>query len=294
MECLFPNGDPINQFPTAPENLSVDIFSDTVGELTWTRPSESRFSDDFATGYEIFRNGVFIERLPVVNSFFDTDTSPNASYEVRATRGLIAGASSFVNADGSDGSGPLAEPTEPTEPTEPAPPVDGSSEIGLTGVVYSSTALELFYNQSANSEVRYNIFRDGEIIRENSPATSQFEAGLDPNTSYVYEVTAVLNGNAIATSSITLTTFDDGSGATPSLPTTSPTNPPTNPGSVSIILSAAVYSSTSLELFWNRSSVAGVRTLRLSASSKRSFQQTTSLRMKWLQFSMALRSQPVQ
>lgn len=271
MECTSRGATVTNQFPTAPQNLSVNLFSDTLGEITWTRPSENLFSNDFATGYELFRDGVFIERLPVLSSFIDSDTNPNANYELRATRGLIVGASSFANADGSNGTGLPTPPTTPTTPTEPtAPttptiPVDGPSVIELTGAVYSSSALELFYNQSQGgpSAVTYNIFRDGELIRENSPATSQFEAGLDANTTYFYEVTAVVNGDAVATANITLTTQDDGSGAAPTTPVNNPAAPanptePTTPSGVTVILSAEVYSSSALELFWNRTSVSGV------------------------------------
>ena len=166
MECTLSNEDlpDQNQFPTAPRNLSVDFFSETEAELTWARPSESRLSDEFASGYEIFRDGVLIERLPVVTSFFDNNTNPAASYEVRATRALIAGASSFtsfLNADDSDTEDPgmPVEPSPPTTPTAPTAPVDDAGSLGLTGTVYSSTALELFYNQSpaGSSAIRYNL-----------------------------------------------------------------------------------------------------------------------------------------
>lgn len=263
MKCTVSGGFPDqNQFPTAPRNLGFDLFSETQGELTWERPDESRFSDEFATEYEIFRDGVLIDRIPVATSYFDSNTNADASYEVRATRGLIAGASSFVNADGSGGSGIPTEPSLPTTPIDPTIPVNGAGFIELTGTVYSSTALEIFYNQSraGSTALRYNIFRDGQLVRENSPATSQFEAGLDVNTSYLYQVEAVLDGNIISTDSITLTTFDDGSGDEPATPVNNPVSPPdpTTPSDVTVMLSGAVYSSTALELFWNRSSVPGV------------------------------------
>jgi len=123
-----------NPFPTAPQNLNVNFFSDTQAELTWARPTAD----------------------PMAN------TNPDADYEVRATRGLIAGTSAFVNAEGMGSSElPLvpATPAQPTEPTTPTIPGDGSIEIELTGTVYSSSALELFYNptQGANSALRYKI-----------------------------------------------------------------------------------------------------------------------------------------
>ena len=260
MECIFSGNTPTNQFPTAPENLTLAIFSPTEGEGSWTRPSESPFSSDFATGYEVFRDGVLIDRLPVVTSFFDGDTNADASYELRATRGLIAGASAFINADGSSGSGLPASPATPSAPTSPvAPttPIAGTNDLALTGEVYSATALELFYNRDPNPNVRYNIFRDGVLIRENSPATSQFESSLDANTSYFYEVVAVLDGDTIASSSITLTTLGGSGAAAPAQPTAPPV-PPATPSGISVTLSAEVYSSTSLELFWNRAAVSGV------------------------------------
>ena len=67
-----------NQFPTAPQNLSVNFFSDSQAELTWERPTEDILASDFATGYEILRDGVFIDRLPVVTSYFDGNTHPDA------------------------------------------------------------------------------------------------------------------------------------------------------------------------------------------------------------------------
>ena len=252
MSCTVDNGSRYqSQFPTAPQNLSVNLFSDTQAELTWARPNQDRFTDDFATGYEIFRDGVFIERLPVVTSYFDNGSNPNARYEVRATRALVAGSSSFINADGSIDPLIPMEPTPSTPvsaPTTPTTTDDGFVEIGLRGTVYSSTALELFYNnvQIGGSTVTYNILRDDEVIRENSPATSQFQADLEMNTSYNYEVQAVLDGNVISTDSITLTTFNDGSG------------PVVTASGVDVVLSGAVYSSSAVELFWNRASVANV------------------------------------
>lgn len=103
MKCVVDGESSVqDQFPTAPRDLSADLFSDTRAELTWARPDEDRLSDAFATGYEIFRDGVLIARLPVVTSYVDGGANPDAGYEVRATRGLVAGASSFVGVDGSD------------------------------------------------------------------------------------------------------------------------------------------------------------------------------------------------
>ena len=257
MKCSV-SGDSLdqNQFPTAPQSLSFDLYSDTQGELTWTRPSVDISTDDFALGYEIFRDGVLIDRLPVVTSYFDSNTNPNASYEVRATRGLIAGTSAFVNADGSDGPGLPIEPAPPTEHTNPTTP--GIGEIELAGAVYSSSAIELFWNRTPFADMTYNVFRDGVLVRENSPAISHFNGQLPPDNTFVFEVVALLNGDAVASSTIKINT----STGSVSEPTASEQRPPAAGPQQSdvapIELTGDVYSSTALELSWNRDDIPGV------------------------------------
>ncbi len=259
MKCTVSGDSPDqNQFPTAPQSLSFDLFSDTQGELTWARPSVDISTDDFALGYEIFRDGVLIDRLPVVTSYFDNNTNPNASYEVRATRGLIAGTSAFVNADGSEGPGLPIEPTPPIEHTTPTTPSVGFGEIELAGAVYSSTAIELFWNRTPVADTTYNVFRDGVLVRENSPAISHFNGQLSPNNTFVFEVVALVNGDAIASSSIEINT----SSGSVSEPIATEQQPPATslPQSdvAPIELTGDVYSSTALELSWNRDDIPGV------------------------------------
>ena len=259
MKCRVPGDAPDqNQFPTSPQSLSFDLFSDTQGELTWARPSVDISADDFALGYEIFRDGVLIDRLPLVTSYFDSNTNPNARYEVRAARGLIAGTSAFVNADGSDGPGLPIEPTPPAEQITPTTPSVGFGEIELAGAIYSSSAIELFWNRTPVADIIYNVFRDGVLVRENTPAISHFNGQLPLNNTFVFEVVALRNGNAVASGTIEINTTT-GSVSEPIATELQP--PATGPNQFDVApieLTGDVYSSTALELSWNRDDIAGV------------------------------------
>ena len=70
--------------------------------------------------------------------------------------------------------------------------------LTLTGEAYSSNAVEIFWNRLDIPGVTYTIFRDEELIREDSPAVSQFDSGLEPDTVYVYTVFPVVDGTLLA------------------------------------------------------------------------------------------------
>lgn len=194
MQCFFSKTSLLNQFPTAPANLSMQVYSPNSVELFWTRPSELNFEADFATGYEIYRNDELIKNIAVGTSYFDGDADVNATYRVRALRGAVAGASSSVSVDNDSSASGTAD-------TQSNVPV-----LELSGLVYSSTALEIFWNRLDNPNVRYDIFRDNELVRADSPAVSQVDSSLEPNTTYVYTVDLVLNGVTAQSRSIELTT----------------------------------------------------------------------------------------
>jgi len=158
--------------------------------------------------------------------------------------------------DDGSGTAPTTPENNPVSPPDLTTPSDVT--VMLSGAVYSSTALELFWNRSSVPGVTYNIFRDGVLIRENSPAISQFEAQLPPDNIFLYEVEAVLDGATVASSSIA---FDTSSGLVfgpdspgPQPPTTGPQQSTVAP----IELTGAVFSSTALELSWNRDVIPGV------------------------------------
>ena len=117
---------------------------------------------------------------------------------------------------------------------EPAP-------ANLRADVYSKRSLELFWARpAAGVETRYEVRRDGEVIGIKD-GTSFYETGLEPGRTYRYEVVRVpRDGARSAAASVSATT--DG-GVAPPTPGAEPA--PAN-------LTANVYSSRSLELFWAR------------------------------------------
>jgi len=99
MSCIETFYSPIQQFPSAPENLYMMDFPGTTDvQLFWNQPSTNGDDSDYATGYEIYRNNQLIDRIGRVNTYFDDNVSGDTNYEVRAIRGKIAGYSSFVSA----------------------------------------------------------------------------------------------------------------------------------------------------------------------------------------------------
>jgi len=92
-------------------------------------------------------------------------------------------ASSTIVINTSTGSVSDAVSSGPQAPTAGTlqPTVD---PIELTGTVFSYSALELSWNRDVIPDVTYDIFQNGELIRANSLAISQFESGLLPDTSY--------------------------------------------------------------------------------------------------------------
>mgnify|MGYP003870635157 CR=1 FL=1 len=118
--------------------------------------------------------------------------------------------------------------------SEPAP-------ANLRVDVYSTRSLELFWDRPAPGvRTRYEVRRDGEVIGVKD-GTSFYETNLEPGRTYRYEVARVPRGGPrSALASISATT--DG-GLPP---------PPSAAGFAPANLRADVYSTRSLELFWDR------------------------------------------
>jgi len=174
----------------APENLRAIVYSNTAAELFWTR------STQVALSYEISRNGVLIATVDGTSFFDDNLTGGQTyNYEVVAIsqEGQRSAASTVsVQTTGGD-----------TPGTELEPPV------GLTALVYSSTAAELFWTRAATVGLRYEISRDGQRI-DTIDGTSFFDDNLQSGREYVYEVVAIdSSGNSSAPSSVTLRTNGD-------------------------------------------------------------------------------------
>ncbi len=107
--------------------------------------------------------------------------------------------------------------------------------LGLTGDVYSPTALELFWERQAAPAVTYRVEQSGGSSVE-TDGTSFFFQGLSANTTFDFTVTSLdASGNDLVSQSIQLTTNED-----------------TFASSIAVEnLSGEVYSSSAIELFWD-------------------------------------------
>ena len=113
----------------------------------------------------------------------------------------------------------------------------------LSAETYSSSAVEVFWSRTQGA-VAYIVRRDNELL-EQIDGTSFFEEGLEPRTTFQYEIRSVdAAGNESGSALITVTTRGG--------------NPETDP-SRPLGLRADVYSNTALELFWRGVFVFGAR-----------------------------------
>lgn len=86
---------------------------------------------------------------------------------------------------------------------------DGAPSVptNVTALVYSGTALELFWDRSTDGDVvAYNIIRDGQVFAS-VQGNSFFDSGLDRGTSYDYQIVAIDNlANESAPTSVLVAT----------------------------------------------------------------------------------------
>lgn len=199
-----------------------DLYSQTALELFWERPVEYNSGSDFATGYEIYRDDELVDVVGLVTSYFDDglDYAAGHSFSVRPVRGPVGGTPSTIEGVGPPMNEKIAAPTN------------------LNGTVYSTTALEIFYDPSEVPGSTYKITRNGVTLRDAIDGSSLFDSGLRPDAEYTYGVERMVNGNRSGASFITLRTPAD---------TTSSSIVPKPEYSAGIR-----YSDTALELFWKR------------------------------------------
>ena len=123
-----------------------------------------------------------------------------------------------------------------TAPFVHAQQVVVQSPANLTSETYSSSAVEVFWSRTTGA-VEYSVSR-GNSVFELIDGTSFFEEGLEPRTTYQYQIRSIdADGNESEASIIAVTTR----GGIPETDTTRPLD-----------LRVDVYSNTALELFWRR------------------------------------------
>ncbi len=129
-----------------------------------------------------------------------------------------------------------------------APSTSGNDGLNVTGAVYSSSAIEIFWTNTAVSPgTEYRVSRNGQQVFSGN-AASFFDSGLSAGTSYVYQLAAYDAGQLRGQQEISLTTLGGADGAS-----ASNTGVPAVSG-----LRGTVYSQSAIELSWDRSSADNI------------------------------------
>lgn len=208
----------INRAEDSPLALRAQSYSQTALEIFWER---QRGADE----YQVYRNGEFVKRTDGT-SFFEDALQPGAAYHYQVE---------------AYASGLLLNEDDTEIQTQP---LAGQSPQGigfLTGTVYSSSALELFwtFTPGAVPLKHIEITRNGSLV-DQSRGRSFFDDGLVPGMQYHYTVTAVYTDDSQSkTVSIELKTPD---------PFAAPVD---SPEALAVNnLRSVAYSRTAGELFW--------------------------------------------
>lgn len=125
---------------------------------------------------------------------------------------------------------------------------DLAPPTNLRGVVYSNSAMELFWDRSPGIGVQYELTRDGQVVYR-SDGLSFFASGLDAGVTYDWQLRTInAQGLRSKPASIALRT----AGGQPAEPVVNEpvvddnTNRLPGPGNVTV----TIYSDTTAELFW--------------------------------------------
>lgn len=176
------------------EQVSGSVYSAIALEIFW---SVSEFSKP-PTGFDVTRDGELVYSGDG-RSFFECCLQSDTTYEY--------GITAFDN-DGNVSS-PVFISLKTRSFTDNSEVSPGPQPVAsLTGLVYSSTALEIFWEPpvAGSAAVEYQVIRDGEVIAI-IDGRSYFEESLEPGSRYVYTVKPVdVRGEAGTATEVELTT----------------------------------------------------------------------------------------
>lgn len=196
--------------PTAPNGLSIDVYSNSSLELFWDRAS----SDVRVIGYEVIKNGNPIW-LGDVTSFYDSglDSGSSHSYEIitidesgNRSDGsqvvnvtLDAGRLSNCSSNSSCQSISFSVSESPsTDVTQEINVPTGNALSNVTLSIYSQTSAELFW-QRDNAVSSYDIYRDGVYIKR-LDGISFYDPNREQGHDYKYKIVSLgINGNQLDT-----------------------------------------------------------------------------------------------
>jgi uncharacterized repeat protein (TIGR03806 family) len=228
--------------PPAPAALSATASGSTQINLAWNAVTDTGGSG--LAGYRVLRGGVQIANNVVGTTYSDSGLTASTTYQytVRA----------FDNAGNVSGSSNTASATTAADTTAPSVPT------GVTATSTGSTTIQIAWSASTDTGGsglgQYRIYRNGTLLTAVLAAQTSFnDAGLTPNTTYTYRVTArdnALNESAQSAAANATTAADT---IAPSAPTA---------------LAASAASATSVQLTWTASvdtggsGLAGYRVFR--------------------------------
>ena len=229
--------------PSTPGNLRVDINSPTSATLSWNavQSTEGRIR------YLLTRNRASLG-VRDGTTFLDNALLPDREFVYTVTAVNVSGEqsppASITFRTPSAGSTPNSTAATATQPTSnPAPP------LGLRYERYSERSLELFWQRSSAIGVRYNIYRNGQLIRQ-TDGTSHFEPNVDPGNTLRYEVATVDNENRESSRApLSIASANGQSPQHQDAPTAVSAGQPAEPENPRL----EIYSDSAAELFWSRS-----------------------------------------
>ncbi len=222
--------------PPTPANFNAVVYSQTAAELFWQRTTDS----SSISAYEITRNGNVLGVFDALSLFQnDLTAGVNYTYDIAAIdREGNRSATSTISFTG----GVRTEIPEQERPAVPNP-------TNLRVAVYSSSALELFWDRVTTDALRYEVMRNGQSLGITN-GTSFFIEGLAANQLYAFDVQAINNDDdrSVVSSVEVGSSTQPPNNDNPEAPDNDGTlQPPQDP-------TLTVYSTSAAELIWSNSS----------------------------------------
>lgn len=193
--------------PTAPSALQGSASAPDQVDLSWQAASDP---ESGVASYRVYRNGAVVAS-PTGTSFSDTglQSQTTYSYRVSALNGAgLEGAKSGTVSIATPAAGDQSPPSIPS---------------ALQADAGAPDRVDLDWQAASDPEsgiARYNVYRDGAFVASTT-STGFLDGGLQPQTAYTYEVSAVngagLEGGRSAPASATTPAGGD-------------TSPPSAPG----------------------------------------------------------------
>ena len=156
--------------------LRAEVYSETALELFWERASRPASANE----YQIRRDGQLVDTTSGT-SYFDSRLQGGTLYQYQVVP-ILNGAS--------DASSSIEVRTRGTaqSSSSSSSQSDGRYTSNVYGETYSQSAVELFWDTTANVS-KFDIYRNGEYLG-NFAAMSLYDENLAADTNYRYEVYA--------------------------------------------------------------------------------------------------------